>query len=417
MCNTLNHNNSFLTKDVWKLALYLAVCAISIGAGLSSMSILHESAHLVAEIFIRIFKFLSLPIIMLSLISVISQQESSINKMWKSTIFYTATTTTIAGIVAFIVYKILSPRNIQIIDNNSSLLTQNSGINDLSDISYIDHIINIVPSNLIEPILNNQIVSVLMLAMIFGVAIRLIPNEQNRHTLVCFFQGLYDVFILIGSYVVKCLPLALFGFMTTMVVQLRNGYDFTGIMQYITVILLANLIQGFVILPLILKINKLPSYQIMRRSTSALLTGFFSKSSTGTLPVTMAVAEKQLGISPRVAKFVLPICTTINMNGCAAFIFTTVVYVMQNNGYHLTTITMLMWVIASVITAIGNAGVPMGCFFMSMSILSAMNVPIAIMGVILPLYTIIDMLETSLNIWSDISITSIIHKKETDGQL
>ena len=98
---------------------------------------------------------------------------------------------------------------------------------------------------------------------------------------------------------------------------------------------------------------------------------------------------------------IIPICTTINMNGCAAFILVTSLFVMQNGGEVLDLTTILLWILISVISAIGNAGVPMGCFFLTLSLMSGIGAPVAILGVILPIYTIIDMVETAENVWSD----------------
>lgn len=89
------------------------------------------------------------------------------------------------------------------------------------------------------------------------------------------------------------------------------------------------------------------------------------------------------------------------MNGCAAFILVTSLFVMQNGGEVLDLTTILLWILISVISAIGNAGVPMGCFFLTLSLMSGIGAPVAILGVILPIYTIIDMVETAENVWSD----------------
>ena len=96
----------------------------------------------------------------------------------------------------------------------------------------------------------------------------------------------------------------------------------------------------------------------------AIAVALFTKSSAGTLPVTLASAEKNLKADPAVSRFVLPICTTINMNGCAAFILITSLFVMQNAGIELSMTTMLTWLIVAVLAAVGNAGVPMGCYFL-----------------------------------------------------
>ena len=98
------------------------------------------------------------------------------------------------------------------------------------------------------------------------------------------------------------------------------------------------------------------------------------------------------------------------MNGCASFILITVVYLMQNNGAVITIPTLLTWVVIATVAAIGNAGVPMGCYFLSASLLSSMNVPIQLLGIILPFYTVLDMVETSLNVWSDSCVATLVNK-------
>ena len=145
----------------------------------------------------------------------------------------------------------------------------------------------------------------------------------------------------------------------------------------------------------------------LSRMMPAVLMALFTKSSAATLPVTMDTSERRLGVSSKVARFVLPICTTINMNGCATFILVTSLFVMQNGGIELTIPTMLLWLLLSVVSAIGNAGVPMGCFFLTLSLMTGIGAPVAIMGIILPVYTIIDMIETAENVWSDSCVAAM----------
>ncbi len=99
------------------------------------------------------------------------------------------------------------------------------------------------------------------------------------------------------------------------------------------------------------------------------------------------------------------------MNGCAAFIFTTVIYLMENQGIMPSFSRIVLWIIIATIAAIGNAGVPMGCFFLSMSLLVSMNVSLDLMAIILPFYGLIDMLETALNVWSDSCVVTVVDKK------
>jgi Na+/H+-dicarboxylate symporter len=200
--------------------------------------------------------------------------------------------------------------------------------------------------------------------------------------------------------------------MTVTILELRDGVAMQGLAAYLAVIVLANLIQGLVILPLWLLSNGIRPLQTLRGMLPALSVAFFSKSSSGTLPITMETAEKNIGVDPKISRAIFPLCTTINMNGCAAFIFVTVIYLMQNNGMPITMPLMLGWIIISTIAAIGNAGIPMGCFFLSASLLASLNVPISILGLILPLYSLIDMLETALNVWSDSCVVKVVDHKE-----
>ena len=146
----------------------------------------------------------------------------------------------------------------------------------------------------------------------------------------------------------------------------------------------------------------------MRMMMPAILTALFTKSSAATLPVTMETSEQRLGVRKGVARFVLPICTTINMNGCAAFILITSMFVMQNGGTTITPSVIGLWILISVISAVGNAGVPMGCYFLTLSLMSGIGAPIAVLGIILPIYTIIDMVETAENVWSDSCVAAMV---------
>ena len=143
----------------------------------------------------------------------------------------------------------------------------------------------------------------------------------------------------------------------------------------------------------------------------AVLMALFTKSSAATLPVTIESSER-LGVSSRVARFVLPVCTTINMNGCAAFIYVTSLFAMQHSAAPLTWSTMLLWIPVAVIAAIGNAGVPMGCYFLTLSLVSGVGGPVEVMGVILPVFTMIDMVETAENVWSDSCVAAMVDRDD-----
>lgn len=383
---------------------YIVMLILGLAFGLSDITVLHSVGAFVADVFVRIFKCLSTPVLALSLIVTISShQGAAMGRIWRKTMRYTLGTTFVAALVAFGLYEIIRPENASIAANVSSKLAQQP--------SYLHYLGQIIPTNLFSPFIDNQVMSVLLVALTVGFATRKISDDKARHTLVSFFQGVYQLLFVVIKWVVAILPIGLFGFICVAANQLKDGANLQAISQYLEVIVLANLIQGFVVLPLWLKYKGINPIHNLKQMLPALSVAFFSKSSTGTLPVTMDVVENNLGVQPKISRFVLPLCTSLNMNGCAAFIFTTVLFVMQNNGFEINVLTMIGWVFISVVAAVGNAGVPMGCFFLSASLLSSMNVPIVLLGIILPFYGIIDMIETALNVWSDSCVANVVNQE------
>lgn len=402
----LSKNNS---KKQYQVIYYIVAISFAIFSAMSGIIVLQNLGKLVADIFINMFKCISMPIIATSIIVTFIQYDNKVlnSRIWQRALLYTLTTTMIAASLACILYILLKPSSINVITDNNAVVL---GIVDSNH--YFTYLAGLVPANIIAPFLEHKIMSVLLLSILVGVAIRNIKNEETRSVISTFFKGGHEVLIIITTWIVKIVPIGLYGFITVTIMQFKNGFEVQGLFTYLSIIILANLMQGFIILPAWLYMNGIKPFVTMHKMLPALSVAFFSKSSAGTLPITIETVEKNINVDHRISKFILPLCTTINMNGCAAFIFVTVIYVMQVHSVEINAMTLFAWIFISTIAAIGNAGVPMGCFFLSASLLSGMNIPINLLGLILPLYSLIDMLETALNVWSDICVTKIVDQKE-----
>lgn len=393
--------------SLWRnpMFLYALMILLGIASGCSDIAWLKSFGLFIADVFIRIFKCISLPIIALSIIVTLSgfSTDGLMRTVWRRAMTYTLGTTLIAASISCLLYIFIHP--------SMAHMSLNSGAAPLQadQFAYFQHISNVIPTTFLSPFIEQQVMGVLLLGILIGIAIRFIPDYDAQHAISSFFRGAHAMLMVITGWVIKIIPIGLFGFITTTVVQIRSGMDIKGIGEYLLIVVLANLVQGFLILPLWLRFHGIRPFDSMRRMLPALSLAFFSKSSVGTLPVTMDTIEKNLGVRPEIGRFVLPLCTSLNMNGCAAFIFATVIYLMQNHGIVVSLPMMALWVLIATIAAIGNAGVPMGCFFLSASLLASMNVPITLMGVILPFYSLIDMLETSLNVWSDTCVAKVVN--------
>ena len=267
--------------------------------------------------------------------------------------------------------------------------------------TYYSHILSVIPNNILRPILEGNVLSLLLLAFAVGIGLSKLPDSENKSVVVKGLLGLQDLLFLLIRGLIWTLPLGIVAFSAQLSAQVSAGVVADSIGKYVLVVLGGNVIQFFVVLPLFLMARGLNPLRVLSKMTPAVLMALFTKSSAATLPVTMETAEQRLGVKRNVSRFVLPICTTINMNGCAAFILVTSLFVMQNGGTVITLPTILLWMLISVVSAIGNAGVPMGCYFLTLSLMSGIGAPVAILGIILPIYTIIDMIETAENVWSD----------------
>ncbi|MCX7115620.1 MAG: dicarboxylate/amino acid:cation symporter [Gammaproteobacteria bacterium] len=389
-----------------KPLLYLAMILLGIWCGMADVPILKNLGLVIAEMFVKVFKCISLPIITLSIIVTLSQysSEGSMRYVWRRTMLYTLTTTLIAATVSAVLYVWIHPSMVGMTDAVALPVVHHP-------LGYWDYVLNLIPSSFVTPFVENQVMSALLIGIVVGIGIRFIPESELQHTLVQTVRALHALLMVMTNWVIRAIPIALFGFITTTVVQLKSGGAIRGIGEYLLIVVLANLVQGLVILPLWLRRHGIAPFKAMRGMLPALSVAFFSKSSVGTLPVTIEMVEKSLQVRPEISRFVLPLCTGLNMNGCAAFIFATVIYLMQNHGIEVTLPMMALWILISTLAAIGNAGVPMGCFFLSASLLASMNIPITLMGVILPFYTLIDMLETALNVWSDACVAKVVNDR------
>ena len=384
----------------------LVAVALSCLSYLTNLDILFFAAEIISSVFVNMLKLISLPIIFLSVIASLSSIDNKVDigMLMKKTLFYTLITTFVASLIALAIYKTFNPALESSLDENSvDILSTNT--------DFFAHLLSsLFPSNLIQAFLDNNVLGIFIIAFMFGIGTLQLP-PQKKEVINSFFSCTFDVMINVSQYILKVMPIAVWAFMLTFLREMNSITTIKSLFLYIVCIVLSNLIQGSIFLPSLLKFHKIPPIQTFKRSLRALTVAFFSKSSSITLPVTLECMQKNLGISKEVGSFSLPICSTINMNACAAFILITVFFVSESNGYHFSTIDMISWLLLSNIAAIGNAGIPMGCYFMSMTYLVALGIPLNLMVIILPVYAIIDMLETALNVWSDICITSIINKK------
>ena len=373
--------------------------------GMLGISWLDQLMSFIATIYTRLFQLLAVPTIILAIITTFATFGSKgYGKIFGRTLTYTLLTTFAAAVVGAVLYLLVAPGNLP-----AEAIAKSGETMDVPELSYYDHIINIIPNNIVRPVFEGNVLSLLLLAFAVGIGLAKLPESANKAVVVKGMLGLQELLFLMIRGLIWMLPLGIVAFSAPLAAQVSAGVVADSIGKYVVVILGGNLIQFFIILPLFLLARRQNPIRVLVKMMPAVLMALFTKSSAGTLPVTMETAEERLGIRKGVSRFVLPICTTINMNGCAAFILVTSLFVMQNGGMPITMGTILLWMVISVVSAVGNAGIPMGCYFLTLSLMSGTGAPVAVLGIILPIYTVIDMIETAVNVWSDSCVATMVN--------
>ena len=392
--------------------------------GLFDVAWLHSLVDFVATVYTRLFQFVAVPTIALAVITTLTQLggDASTGRIFRRTLTFTLLTTFVSALVGLGLFVLIAPGNLpaEVIARGQVDVPEG-----LTGLSYYEHILSVIPNNIVAPFASGNVLSILLISAAVGLALAQMRKKNasasanetasasasSVETVISFFFGLQELLFTLIRALIKILPLGIVAFAAQLSAQVSAGVIADSLGLYTAVILGGNLIQMFVVLPLFLLARGMNPVKVFKAMSPAVLMALFTKSSAATLPVTMQSAEDRLHVRREVSRFVLPICTTINMNGCAAFILVTSLFVMQNGGVELTLPTMLLWLFIAVFSAIGNAGVPMGCYFLTLSLMAGQGAPVGIMGIILPIFTVIDMVETAENVWSDSCVCAMTNKE------
>jgi DAACS family dicarboxylate/amino acid:cation (Na+ or H+) symporter len=275
----------------------------------------------------------------------------------------------------------------------------------------IDTFVSIVTRNPIASAVNNDMLGVIFFGIMFGVALTMIRGDRATH-MVRWLEALNDIVIKIVEIAMKLAPYGVAGLIFG--VMSRFGFDLlVPIMRYIVTVLGGLLAHGLITIPIIVWLTVgMGPWNFYRRIRASLVTAFSTSSSAATLPTNIAVAERSLGVPPRIAGFVLPLGATMCMNGTAIFEGITVIFLAQVFGVTLDLGQQAVVMVMCVLTAVGAAGVPGGSIPLLVGILTMLGVPGEAIGIVLGVDRILDMSRTTLNIVGDLGASLYVAKNE-----
>ena len=402
-----------MNKQVKQIIFWVG--ALIIGAVLGSLHVaaVDSICDFTATVFTRLFKFTAVPAIAVSILTTLAMLggNKETGKIFRKTITYTLLTTLAASTIAAVLFFIIKP---EVLSAAVYEGIETSKIESMGSSSFLSYFTNAIPDNILSPFVSGNVLSILMVSAVFGLAISRMKESDKKTAVLNVINGFQEMVFTVIGWLVAILPIGVIAFTAQLVKDMSAGIVADSIGRYVAVVLSGNLIQFFIVLSIFLLVRGINPAKHFKNMIPAILTALFTKSSAATLPVTMDCVENRVKCDKKFSRFILPMCTTINMNGCAAFILVTSLFVMQNAGIQLDLITVISWILISVVSAVGNAGVPMGCFFLTLSLMAGKGIDFKVMGVLLPIYALIDMIETAVNIYSASCVCAMTNKDLKD---
>ncbi|NLM93228.1 MAG: dicarboxylate/amino acid:cation symporter [Bacteroidales bacterium] len=362
-------------------------------------------------LFLRALRMIIVPLIFSSIVSGVTGIGSAQNlgRMSLKTISYYLLTSLFAIVTGLILVNIIKP-------GIGADLGFSKVVEDLAATrdSFGQTLLKIVPTNIVESMANGDLPAIIFFAIFFGFfATRVIP--EYKEPVVTFFNAVFEIMMKITMFVIKFTPLGIFGIVSGIMAEnagnLLNIFGRMG--AYMLTVIAALSIHAIITLPLLMRIigNANP-LKHARGMSVPLLTAFSTSSSSATLPLTMEAVEKNSGVSNKTSSFVLPLGATINMDGTALYQCIAVLFIAQAYGVDLSFLQQIIVIITTLLASIGAAGIPMAGLVIITVILSAVGLPLEGVGLILAVDRPLDMIRTSVNVWSDACGAVIIAKSE-----
>ena len=381
------------------------------------------------DIFLNLLKVIAVPLVLGSLIMGVASLSDvrKLSRIGGRTIAIYILTTTVSVTIGLVMVNLLEPGAgvPQALQEQLQAAYQSDAESDMEraetarERGPLQVFVDMTPDNIFGALSNNgRMLQVVFFSLLFGIALVLIPSDKSK-PLVDFFTGLTSVIIQIVNMIMVVAPIGVFALIAKTINQVAQD-DLSAVGEllgalgfYCLVVLLGLLIHGIITYPVMLKIfSNMKIGRFFRGIAPAQLLAFSSSSSGATLPVTMDVSQRNLGVSKEVSSFVLPLGATINMDGTALYQAVAAVFIAQALGLGLDTTAQLQIVLTAVLASIGTAAVPGAGIIMLIIILETIGVPAAGIALILGVDRILDMCRTAVNVTGDAAVATSVDAME-----
>ena len=374
------------------------------------------------QIFLNLLFMLVVPLMFSALVLGVAElgDIASLGRLGWRTLMYTAAVTGIAVTIGLLMVNLIQPGTHMSPELVQQAMAQySSKASEIStagsQLNFIDLLINIVPHNVVAAAADDkQKLGVVFFALMFGIGLVLTPTPATQ-VFKQALQGLFEVCMKLIGMVIKLAPYAVACF--TFILCANLGWDvIKGLSWFVVTVLLALATHMFVVLPLWVRfMGRMPVGVFFRGIQEAMLTAFATASSTATLPVTLRVAEENLGLPRKTSRFVLTVGASANHHGTALFEGVTILFLAQVSGLELSIVQQLLVLLLCILGGIGTAGIPSGSLPVIAMICGVIGLDPAGIAIILGVNTFLDMCRTSLNVTGDLA-TAVVVAARTQEQ-
>ncbi len=408
----------------WQMLIaIIAATMVGLWSGVDSELLgvgLYDIFNFIGTLFLNALKMIIVPLVMSSIIVGVAGlgHSDNLGRLSAKTITFYMLTSLLSITVGLILVNLLVPGvidgeaagtrlNLSSPDAISEQLSRVEG-RSAGDITAV--FLRMVPPNIVKAASDGQMLGLIFFSLLFGVFMTRITKEYSR-TMLSFWTGVYETMMAVTMFIMKFAPIGVFGLVAKTVAV--TGFDaFQPLLIFFITVVLALAFHVFVSLSLMLRLSGVSPLKHYRAMLPALLTAFSTASSSGTLPVTIECVEKNAGVSNRTTSFVLPLGATINMDGTALYECVAAMFIAQAYGLDLSFVTQFIIVLVALLTSIGVAGIPAASLVAITVILGVVGLPLEGIGMLLVTDRILDMLRTSVNVFSDSCGAVIIAKTE-----
>ena len=365
------------------------------------------------DLFLRLLKMVSVPLILFSLASGVLGlgQADRLGKMFGRTLLYYVSTSLLAILTGLFMVNLIGPgkdAERQVPDQLEQVQEQGK---QLSTVLF-EQLENLIPVNPIQATADGQFLGIIAFSLAFSIFTVLVGG-QTAETVRGLATAGFAVMMRMTMAIVRLAPLGVFCLM--LFAAATQGIEVFGRLGwYMLTVACALAFHAFVILPLILKfVAKRNPLEFAKAMSPALFTAFSSASSNATLPLTLTSVEQRAGVSNRVSSFVLPLGATVNMDGTALYEVVAVFFIANlTPGVELGMMQQISVVFTALLASIGAAGIPHAGLVMMVIILQAVGLPTESQGLIIAVDRILDMCRTCVNVWSDSCGCAVIARFE-----